>query len=290
MKNTLRILACIFLLCWTALLQNTRAAVVLSDSFDGASLDTNAWVVAEPFFDSDMYASNGVAVFLNSGRLLTQANVPNAIQIEGRFKFMGSDNDAFRIYVRTDGDANDPYGRFVNGVEVIFSFREGDNGTIGSNNVLMGIPLVTELGTRTNFLFQTNVFYDFRITDDGTNLSLFLGNLTTPLLERSTTTRAGNRVGIHNHTGLGTIADGSLVHLDYITVTEIPAGLNIYHAVELEFFTRFGRTYQVQSSDDMGTWVDLGAPVVGTGEVVELTYPTRQHPKRFFRLQDITPP
>jgi hypothetical protein len=51
--------------------------------------------------------------------------------------------------------------------------------------------------------------------------------------------------------------------------------INIYTAVEIEFSTRLGRTYQIQVKTDLGLppnqgWVNLGAPVPGTaGSVIQ---------------------
>ena len=63
-----------------------------------------------------------------------------------------------------------------------------------------------------------------------------------------------------------------------------PPALNIYTAVELQFDTVAGQTYQIQTSPDLVTWTNFGAPIVGDGNSWSNTYSTRGMPKVFYRV------
>lgn len=62
-------------------------------------------------------------------------------------------------------------------------------------------------------------------------------------------------------------------------------GVNIRPAVEVEFGTRAGRTYEVQSSTDLVTWTRIEGPIEGTGGAVRRFYTTRGE-IRNFRVQE----
>jgi hypothetical protein len=61
--------------------------------------------------------------------------------------------------------------------------------------------------------------------------------------------------------------------------------LNIYQAIEIEFFTLAGQRYQVQTSDDLKTWTNLGDPIEGTGEIYHKLFSIRGGKKLFHRVE-----
>jgi hypothetical protein len=74
-----------------------------------------------------------------------------------------------------------------------------------------------------------------------------------------------------------------------ITITGGSSGgftLKIYTAVELEFPTQSGKTYQVLSSSDQTVWSNYGSPIPGTGQTMYLLYSTRDANHRFYRVQE----
>jgi hypothetical protein len=61
--------------------------------------------------------------------------------------------------------------------------------------------------------------------------------------------------------------------------------LNIYQAIEIEFFPLAGKHYQVQTSDDLKNWANLGDPIEGTGEIFHKLYSIRGGKKLFHRVE-----
>jgi hypothetical protein len=268
---------------------------LLQDTFNAAAIDASLWQTATPFSDSMMFASNGFAVFKNRGRLLSVADLPNAIDVRGRFAFATSSHDSFVIQTRCDGGATSPTAYFDRGIEFGFSIQ-GDDGQMAQNVWIYRYdypnrsPLEIKRGT---FPMTTNVFYDFRLTDDGTNTALYVNDLSRPLIEGRVTDSLGHRLGLFNREGAGggaPINAGGAVQLDYLIANPVlpsnPAlpSLKIYPAIELEFATDFGRCYSIQYSTDLATWSPLGGPVIGTGGTYNLLLSTKNTEKRFYRL------
>jgi hypothetical protein len=65
----------------------------------------------------------------------------------------------------------------------------------------------------------------------------------------------------------------------------IAPGLNIYTAIELEFLTQTGKSYQAQASLDLANWTNLEASFPGDGNVWRKLYSTRNQARLFYRLQ-----
>jgi hypothetical protein len=66
------------------------------------------------------------------------------------------------------------------------------------------------------------------------------------------------------------------------------ANLNIYHAVELEFFPLAGFRYQLQVSSDLAAWTNIGAVIEGNGEPFTTFQPARSGARLFYRIE-LTP-
>ena len=56
------------------------------------------------------------------------------------------------------------------------------------------------------------------------------------------------------------------------------------------FFTEPEKTYQVQSVSRIGTgtWVDVGDPVTGTGEMLQYFISTRESEQGYYRIVEVT--
>lgn len=205
----------------------TSAQTILSDNFNGNTINTNLWQASTPFSDSSITESGGNAVFQNRGRLQTAFGLPTGVDITGRFSFVGNSHDSFEISTRTDGITSNPYGYFDHGIAFGLSIM-GDAGNNSGNVWIIhdGYPGPTEYDlARGTFSLTQNTFYNFRITDDGNNLAFFVGDLTTPLLTAIDSSIYGNLIGILNREGSGggsTISAGSVVQLDFLTVQAIP--------------------------------------------------------------------
>jgi hypothetical protein len=209
-----------------ALTPQVTAALVFDD-FNGVSIDTGLWQTSNPFGDSSITSSGGNAVFTNRGRLLSVSEFPISLDITGRFTITGSVHDQFKILTRTDGVSTNPFGEFDIGINFYFS-NQNDIGST-SNNIGIarnGYPGSSPIITSGTFGIDINTAYDFRITDDGTNLALYINNLTTPVLTAVDSTVIGNRIGIYNREGSSggsSISNGSVIKLDYLHAVPEPS-------------------------------------------------------------------
>lgn len=197
--------------------------VIINDDFSGIAINSNVWTVIIPYCDSQMYETNGNAVFVNGGQLLSKTSLPTQISVSGSFALTGNQYDQFCVFLRTDGaKLNGPNQTFYTGIEISFQYSQdpASGNPPGVNNVAMN-------GVGTNYPLAMNTYYPFTILDDGTNVTLYLGDLNTPFMTVSTTNRAGNLLGLQNRMGAcagSSISAGSVTQLDYLSVsTATPA-------------------------------------------------------------------
>jgi hypothetical protein len=199
------------------------ATPVLTDNFNGTAIDSTLWQASAPLSDSQIGVSGGNAIFTQRGILVSQAAMPNAIEIDGRFAFGGGIYDQFQITLRTDGLIDTPYYNFDNNIYVGFNRQGSDDGSKnGIENIGMAAGWSTP-GKVGNFLFQTDVYYDFRIVDTGSKITLYLDDLTNPFMSVDTTERTGNLIGLENRGVVPWFPTfDNQVKLDYITVSTVP--------------------------------------------------------------------
>ncbi|MEI6702438.1 MAG: PEP-CTERM sorting domain-containing protein [Deltaproteobacteria bacterium] len=202
---------------------------LLNDQFNDSQIDPSTWLMFAPFSDSSMTESGGNAVFTNRGRLLTINSFPTNIDITGRFEFTGNTHDQFYIVTRTDGTATNPWGGIDNGIGFAFAIQNDSNNT--SNNIgiaRMDWPSGGAVLTTGTFSLSLNTFYDFRITDDGTNVALYISDLSNPFLTASDSTVFGDKIAMFNREGAGggsLISAGSVTQLDYVQIVPEPSSL-----------------------------------------------------------------
>lgn len=161
----------------------------------------------------------------NRGRLLSVQGLPQAVQVDGRFRFVGSSHDVFIVQTRTDGVTTNPWGEFDVGIRFQASIPNSENG--GSN---MAITRNAWPGTsydlaRCSFPIALNTFYDFWVIDTGSLVEFFVGDLSTPLLTATESAVMGNRLGVANReggAGGSWISNGSVVEVDYLEVSSVP--------------------------------------------------------------------
>jgi hypothetical protein len=59
----------------------------------------------------------------------------------------------------------------------------------------------------------------------------------------------------------------------------------IYTAAEIAFNTEAGKTYQIQAISSLSDgWVNVGAPIQGTGNPISYVTPTRANAQQFYRV------
>jgi photosystem II stability/assembly factor-like uncharacterized protein len=62
--------------------------------------------------------------------------------------------------------------------------------------------------------------------------------------------------------------------------------VKIYTAVELEFGTQVGHSYQIESSSNLTTWSNYGSAIPGDGQTQYRLYSTRDPNHRFYRVRE----
>jgi len=213
---------------FTALtLTHYAAAALLRDDFNDSTINAGLWQASTPFGDSSITESGGNAVFLDRGRLLSLAVFPTSIDVTGRFTITGNVRDQLNILTRTTGTSTNPFAEFDLGISFRFQIQN-DNGST-TNNIKIarhGYPGATPILMQGTFGLALNTPYDFRVTDDGTNVALYINDLVTPFLTATDSTVIGNRLGIYNREGSGggsSISDGSVTRLDYVQVVPEPS-------------------------------------------------------------------
>jgi len=197
----------IFLLA--GITSSSYAATSIFDNFNDGVIDATKWQVILPFGVSQLVENNGYIQSVGRGILGTKDNVDANIQISG--KFMAVDLHANpKISFRSDLSAYDSFGSRL-GLTLNFSINtpglwiesrwsDGTGGTIGS---------------AASYSWQTGVFYDFQINDDGNNIEVFINGVST--LTGFTSRRAGDLVGFFSRE-----ASDSTARFDDISIQVIP--------------------------------------------------------------------
>ncbi len=259
---------------------------VLNDNFSGTAINTNLWTVITACCGSEMYQANDNAVFVNSGKLVSKAQLPAQYVVQGTFQLAGNSYDQFLIAIRSSG-AYVPY-QLKDGIQIRFQVRSGDQGSAGVQNII----IVDTSGTSTNanFPLEMNTYYPFTIVDTATNVVLYFDGSTTPILTMNTTNRSGNLLGMQNREGAccgSYISDGSITELQSISIEA--TNLFIYTAVELDFFALAGQTYQLQGSGNLSNWNNVGSPIMGSNQTVQQFFSTRGTNAQYYQLLNTTP-
>jgi hypothetical protein len=208
------------------LLSCKAQAQILYDDFNGSSINTSLWQTSTPFSDSSITESGGSAVFQNRGRIITINALPTVLDITGSFEFTGNIHDSFYVMTRTDGISTQPWGGFDHGIGFGFEIQN-DLGQTANNIWITDNDYSVSSAdlTRGTYSLSLNTLYNFRITDNGNNLALYIGDLTTPLLTASDSSVYGNQVALNNREGTGggsSISAGSMVKLDYLNIQAVP--------------------------------------------------------------------
>jgi len=198
MKTKEIIAASLLLVCC-----RSYATPVTFDDFNDSSINTSLWNVSLPNSSSQVSEAGGNAVLVARGGLNTVASYSDSVDISGRFQFAGS-LDHFRVVFRSDLSFNSPTFE-KSGMIVVFD-QDGQ--------VQIGESEISTLALGT---FNPNGWVDFRITDDGNNVKLFVNDLTTPLLTADSTYRTGDRVGFYNRE-----FPFNTVDVDYLRVASVP--------------------------------------------------------------------
>jgi hypothetical protein len=203
------------------------ATPVTIDNFGGNSINTSLWNPIAPYSDSSVSVGDGLVTLQNHGELVAKTGYSPAVEITGRFQFTGNIYDSFWITTRSSGEHNDP--RFFDNGFTFTVAKQSDDLT--RFNIIQiakydsGVGVIVD---QTSYDFSLGQFYNFKITDDGKNMSFYFDNLASPLLSISDYTTFGDTIAFYNREGAGggsSISDGSKVQIDYLRIRNVPDSL-----------------------------------------------------------------
>jgi len=166
-------------------------AATLFDDFNDGVIDTNLWAISLPLGVSQAFEAGGRAVVIGRGGFDTKQSFSNSIEVQGRFKFTGTE-DHFSVAIRSDLSLTPTFAE-RRGIVIKFS----DNGQ-SVRIIEYSYTNIVDMVPGKTFTFLGNTDYDFRITDDGTTVRLYMTNSITPILEGSSLFRAGNKISLYN--------------------------------------------------------------------------------------------
>ena len=267
-------------------------ATEVSDNFNGTEVDRNIWQEYLGFANSSATETNGYARLRNGAQLVTWDSFAPPFEMTGRLRFSGSAYDNFALVFRTTGMRHVDSLELTNGISIRI---EPSNGAgAGSNTFSAQRQSDSFVYATANRALVRNQFYDFKLTDSGTNFSFYFGDLTTPLLAGTESANPGQRIALYNHLaapGPVTIVVDTQVDIDFVDISSPPPlKLNIYTAVELEFLGELGKLYQIQASPDSQMWTNLNEQIQGDGGLVDRLFSTRGASKIFYRAQEVPSP
>ena len=278
MKKALSIVALVGILTGSV-----AQAQVSEDDFNDGVLDLAKWTPLLPFPDSDLTESGGVLAFKNRGRITANASYPTA-SISGRFRFAatgGNEFEVFSVVVRTTGGVS-TVGDTEDGIIIRF-LPSVHPDTPDEIRVAKWPPGILLDGTNTPHSIDLGSFYDFRVTDDGSEICVYIIDLENPALCVSTSHHPGDLVAIYNRSH---VTADYYTDLDHIRIAPFAGEtVRIYGAVELEVTTENLHVYQLQYSVDSASWEDLGGPFLGNGESMFFFDSTRGPvPRKHYRV------
>lgn len=198
-------------------------AFALRDDFNDGSIDASLWTTLLPFSGgsfgvSALTESGGSLLFQNRGTLITKQDF-GAVDIYGRFTISGSTEDMFKVVLRTDGSFTGEHNESANGIAVRF-------GHVGYNsyNIEFEHRVTPQNGIAladATYTINMNTAYDFRITDNGSQIAFYITDFNTPVLTTTTSIDEGNKIVLYNREReLGVNMKTSL---DYIQITPEPS-------------------------------------------------------------------
>ena len=200
----------IFISCWFL---PCSFALPISDDFNDGIIDSAIWNVSTPFGQSAVLEQGGVAALIARGGLQTVSDLPNAIEISGRFRLTHS-LDNIKIAFRSDLTTTSTFAELSG---MIVEFNAGGGTFIAPGGGSAASVIGNSLST-----YDANLgsFHSFRIVDDGLNIQVFLDGASTPVVWGAINHRTGQRAAFYNREFSGLRAE-----LDFVQIAAVPETL-----------------------------------------------------------------
>ena len=193
----------------------------LTDDFGGNSINTSLWTIYNTDIgNSSVVEGGGNATFINGAGLMTVGSFPDPA-ISGSFEFTGDNDDRFSIILRFDGTSFDTHWQQPSsGIQIQFAPSSNPS----PNNPSLQI---NDLALNTQLAFaapeiEMDTYYNFMITDSGSQIDVYLGNIDTPALFADTTASYGDTIGIFNRSQIDLGGPEHETELSNISITSVP--------------------------------------------------------------------
>lgn len=184
-----------------------NAVTNIVDNFNDGVIDTTKWQVLLPFGNSQILENNGYVQSISRGVLGTKDDVDTNIQISGKFMFVAQDP---KISFRSNLSSWDGYGERT-GITIAFG--------LGGQNIRIegrwGDGSSGTIGVERPYTWQSGIYYDFQIVDDGNNIEVFING--SSAVSGFTNQRMGNKVGF-----FGNEMGGMTAQFDDISIQALP--------------------------------------------------------------------
>lgn len=178
------------------LVSSALNAQTIVDTFPGNTLNSSNWT-ASNFPGGSVTVNDGVTL-THRGRITSAIGFTGPLTITGTVSFPDA-NEYLTIEFRFSGAYDDPgFGSASDGIGMLLG------PAIGGVRFHIGSNTGGDDPLSAGFSFTTNTFYNFKITDDGFNVALFVDNLVTPILTTTSAISSGNLVGIYSRENVGT--------------------------------------------------------------------------------------
>ncbi|MEQ1933921.1 MAG: PEP-CTERM sorting domain-containing protein [Fimbriimonadaceae bacterium] len=187
---------------------STKAATIIDD-FNGSSLDGTTWNYSLPFAESSLSVGGGSLTLNNRAIISTVAQFAEPITMSG--SLMASRYDTIRVSTRTNLTVHDAYTNELDGLHFSFHFD--------SNSIQIADANGNELALA-SYTFNTGQWYDFVITDDGSNLTWSINGI--PQLSAIDNVSTGNYLSIYNREVNHGWAIPSSTSFNYLQITGTP--------------------------------------------------------------------
>jgi hypothetical protein len=198
----------------------------LSDDFNDGVINPSLWTTfLTGFGNSSIAESSGNVRFVNGSWLTTIAQFQNA-SVSGRFQLSGWEYDRFKVLIRSDGTTIDNnWQTRIGGVGI--QFTAGTNPDYGPSQTLQLWNFKTgTLLASASPAIGMNTYYDFLITDDGNQISVFLSNNPNAILTYSTSASYGNYIEFGNREqAAGSGLTPYYLDLDFVSIVPEPSAL-----------------------------------------------------------------
>ncbi len=197
---------------WTwvlcGLLSSALNAQTLTDTFSGTTLNSSNWV-ASAFTIGSVTVNDGLTLTAR-GRITSAYGFTGPLTITGTVSFPVN-HEYLSIMFRFSGAYDDPnYGAASDGIGVLIGpALSGVKFSVGDING--GYQPLT-----VGFSYSLNTPYNFKITDDGLNVTFYMNDMTTPLFTTTSAISSGNLVGFYSRENIG------LSEISAIQITAVP--------------------------------------------------------------------